>query len=320
MQLEKPSVTVRSAFEKPSTARDHTTASWATPLAFSILAYGLSGGLWKGADLGVGQYCLLLVIAKTLMNCGSWAVWSRRRLRWNAFLGWSMGGQIINGLAWICYFRALESGSAAVVQTITAAYTVLAVVLALIFLREKLVTLQLWGIVLALAAGTVLGYSPGEGAGLSGGGHWQLYCILTLLGWGSSFVIFKHAYNQPGADDFLFFLTNWVGICVILIPFGLAQPHDWGAHGLVLASIVVFLYAFGDLTLFAAINRGPAAIVSPLSGLYPVPTLFYSALVLHEHIFPSQWLAIAAILLAIVLVVPEADNPILRLRSRKLSL
>ena len=295
----------------------HPTLSWATPLTFSILSYGLSGGLWKGAELGVGQYCLLLVAAKTLLNCGSWAVCSRKRLQWNAFMKWSMAGQLINGLAWICYFRALESGSAAVVQTVTAAYTVLAVVLALVFLKESLVALQVAGIALAIGAGMVLGYTTSDN-GLASAGHWQLYCLLTLTGWGSSFVMFKHAYNQPGADDYLFFLTNWLGICVVLIPFGLAQPHDWSAHGLPLASLVVLLYAIGDLTLFAAINRGPAAIVSPLSGLYPVPTLFYSALILHERIFAVQWIAMAAILVAIVLVVPEADNPVLRLRGRKL--
>jgi drug/metabolite transporter (DMT)-like permease len=166
----------------------------------------------------------------------------------------------------------------------------------------------------------VLGYT-GTPAGGTTGGSWLLPCLFTLTGWGVSFVMFKHAYSLPGADDFLFFLTNWVGIAVVLLPFGLHEPQHWQAAGIPLATLVVSLFALGDLTLFAAINRGPAAIVSPLSGLYPVPTLFYSALVLHESILPVQWAAIAVILFAIVLVVPEADNPLTqRTRARRSSL
>lgn len=245
-----------------------------------------------------------MVAAKTLLNWGVWAA-VRPPVRPDAFLRWTLLGQLFNGAAWICYFQALATGPAALVQTITASYTALAAVLALIFLRERLVGVQLLGIALTVVATTLLSGTGGEAAA---GSHWFGYSLATLLCWAVSVVIFKHAYNQPGASDTVFFIGNWIGMLLTLLPYGLSQGATFPAVGL--GTVVVLLYAVGDLTLFAAIARGPAAIVSPLSGLYPVPTLIYAATVLHERILPVQWVATCMVLVAIVLVVPAAENPV----------
>ena len=83
-------------------------------------------------------------------------------------------------------------------------------------------------------------------------------------------------------------------------------------EGLGLGLVIVSLYALGDLTLFAAINRGPASIVSPLSGLYPLPTIAYSALILKETISAPQWVSVGVVLVALLLIVPAPDNPLVR--------
>ncbi len=279
---------------------------WALPLLCTVLFYGLAGGLWKQATLSAGEFCLLLVAVKLLLNPAWWACSGAPRPRMNAFLAWSLLGQVGNGVAWICYFKAFETGPAALVQTITSAYTALTALLAVLFLKERLVGIQMLGIALVLLAGALLS----SGATGGGSGAWLAFSLGTLLSWGVATAIFKHAYAQEGANDAVFFLVNLAGMGLTLVPFGLSQGGFPKALGLGL--VVVFLYALGDLALFAAIARGPAAIVSPLSGLYPVPTLIYSALLLHEVISPRQWVATALLLAAIVMVVPAAENPFLR--------
>lgn len=278
---------------------------WALPLSCTVLFYGLAGGLWKSAELSPAQFCLLMVIVKTVLNWGTWAV-RRPPIRLNAFLRFTLLGQLFNGVAWIFYFKSFESGPAAIVQTITAAYTALAAVLALIFLKERLVAIQMVGVGLVIAATLMLGGNLQSGD--SRLEAWFFYSLITLLCWGISVVVFKHAYHQEDSNDTIFFVGNWVGMGLTLLPFGLFHHATVPALGL--GWLVVLLYAIGDLTLFAAIGRGPAAIVSPLSGLYPIPTLIYAAAVLHETIQPIQWAATAMVLVAIVLVVPADENPL----------
>ena len=94
-----------------------------------------------------------------------------------------------------------------------------------------------------------------------------------------------------------------IGAAATLLPYGLfAGGGVPMGSALLLGLLIVLLYAVGDLTLFAAIRRGPAALVAPLSGLYPVPTLAWAALVLHERPTGSQWIAVALTLLGILLI------------------
>lgn len=288
---------------------------WLLPLLVTVSFYGLAGGIWKQCGLTLGAMSLLYVAAKSVVNLGAWLAFSRQPFfdrESRGFLKWAMAGSFFNGLAWIGYFTALTLGPAAIVQTITAAYTALAALLALIFLRERVVAVQAVGIALVIGAGLFLGYTGATEGGA--GWVWVAASVATLLFWGVAVTMFKQAYNQPHADDWRFFVVNWVGIVLTMLPYGLATEHPLTpGRDLTLGLVIVTLYALGDLTLFAAIARGPASIVSPVSGLYPVPTLFYASLVLGEKISPAQWVAIVVVLAAIVMVVPAPDNPLLRL-------
>lgn len=301
-----------------------SAVSWALPLAVTVLFYGVAQGVYKQVALTTAQFYLLFVAAKTVLNWGSWAAFSRKAFTDRAsrpFLMWALAGQICNGLAWFFYFRALEdpSSRAAIVGTITAAYGAVTVLLALIFLKERLVAVQFVGIGLVVGASMLLGYAgsgPDTASGTSTG--WLVDSLLTMVFWGSAMTIFKKAYSMPEADDYRFFLTNWLGMMIVLLPAGMSHLSNeaWPTTLVALGLVIVSLYAIGDLTLFAAIARGPASVVSPLSCLYPIPTIAYSFLILKEAVLPLQWVAVAMTLVAIVLLLPEADNPVMRMFAK----
>ncbi len=286
--------------------------SWALPLLCTVLFYGLAQGIYKQVPLSAGQFCLLLCAAKTVLNWGFWLAAGRRPLlqrEARAFLGWALLGQLGNGVAWIFYFIALQKGPAALVGTVTAAYTAVAVLLSLIFLRERLAALQVLGVALVIAAGLMIGYSGGPADAPLQLGGWFAASLVTLLLWGIVVCIFKYAYGLRDADDSRFFVMNWLGMVLTLLPYGLSEHGAaWDLKLVFEGLAIVLLYAIGDLTLFAAINRGPASLVSPLSGLYPVITLIYAKLFLREAVSTWQWLAVAMLIVAIVLVVPQTEN------------
>lgn len=290
--------------------------SWALPLLVTVLGYGLAGGIWKQSSLTAPAFCVLFALMKTPTNWFAWFVSGRPNpFAAPRFLRWAVLGQILNGMAWIFYFRSLSDGPAAIVQTITAAYTALAALLALVFLRERIVWVQGVGIAMVIAAGLMLGFDPTATQG--GQGPWLRDSFLTMFFWASAVTVFKHAYNQEGSSDAVFFLVNWAAMLATVLVYGKLNLASWPTEGMGLGLLIVLLYCVGDLTLFAAISRGPAAIVSPVSGLYPLPTVIYAALVLKAAITGTQWVAIAMVMVAIVLIVPENDNPVLRLMRKE---
>ena len=71
---------------------------------------------------------------------------------------------------------------------------------------------------------------------------------------------------------------------------------------------MVLLYTAGELGVYGAIARGPASIVNPIAGLYPIPSIAYAALVLGDRPGALGWAGIALALPGIVLVVPAASS------------
>jgi drug/metabolite transporter (DMT)-like permease len=64
--------------------------------------------------------------------------------------------------------------------------------------------------------------------------------------------------------------------------------------------------ALGGLMAAIAYKKGPASIVTPLSGAYPVVTLGFAWAILKERPSRLQWVAIASILAGFVLTTMSA--------------
>jgi transporter family protein len=97
---------------------------------------------------------LTWAIAFAVAPAGQLAVPGRRTL---LFLGLS---GIATGLSWLCYFRALQLGEASRVAPIDKLSVVFAIVLAGIFLRERLTWQQAVGGVLIVAGSLVIAWRP----------------------------------------------------------------------------------------------------------------------------------------------------------------
>jgi transporter family protein len=287
-----------------------TAAQWLLPLAATVLFYGLAQALTKQfiAEMSAGVFVLLMVIAKVIINGGSWLFWAKAHPFdpvAGQFVMLSLAGNAINGFAWLNYYKALEKGSVSIVGTITAAYPTVTVLLAWMFLGEKLLPLQYVGIGVVIAAGLLVAYQKDAGAAYDTGQKWMLQAGLTFLFWGMASAVFKAAFNAPGADTISFFVHNAVMFSLVLVPYGLKDTRGkgWGTpKQLLLAAIPVTLFCIGDLALFRAIELGPASIVTPLSGMYPLVTLLYVWPVLKERVSRQQGAAIGLSLLAILLI------------------
>ncbi len=95
---------------------------------------------------------ILIVIAGIVVTTGQWQPFGSVASRTYAFLGLS---GLATGASWLCYFRALQLGDAALVAPIDKLSVVLVAIFGVAFLDERLLPVNWLGVGL-IAAGAVL--------------------------------------------------------------------------------------------------------------------------------------------------------------------
>lgn len=286
-------------------------SAWAFYLIATVLFYGLGQALTKQylATMSTAMFIWLFLLAKALVNGGAFLalgtvpLWSPQA---QGFLILALGSNALSGLAWLCYFKAIEHGKVSLVGSITAAYPVVTVILALMFLGEHLSLHQAIGVALAVGSGILVGLQPEQNP--TGGApdrRWLAYAVVTLFTWGTFSALVKYTFGLAGADTYTFLVWNAVAMIGVMAPFALVAGRGEARPALAsvfLGLIPAAFWALGDLTLFRAFETGPASVVTPLSACYPIVTLAYAVPVLKERLSKTQWVAIGMLMVGVFLV------------------
>jgi drug/metabolite transporter (DMT)-like permease len=132
---------------------------------------------------------------------------------------------------------------------------------------------------------------------------------IALVIWGVNGTLIKYAYAYYGdneaniANEANMALMIAIGGLLTLGTYGFLfgrkgamSGKEWSRAFLPMATM-----ALGGLMAAIAYKKGPASIVSPLSGAYPVVTLAFAWAVLKERPTALHWFAIASILAGFVL-------------------
>lgn len=131
---------------------------------------------------------------------------------------------------------------------------------------------------------------------------WLTFSLMATGLWGMWGFLSKVAARQlpPQAVYLLAICGHAVVIGYLWVGGGLAVPaHPWGLTAALLAGICM---AFGLLCFLKALTLGTAAVVVPLTALYPLVTVILSRIVLQESISPRQLLGVVLALVAVWLL------------------
>ena len=206
-------------------------------------------------------------------------------------------GGAITCLGNIAYYSAIARGEkVATVASITAISPLVTVLLAVLLLRERLNRVQLCGMALSFVAIWLFNIRNERGL-LSGT---LVYALLPILLWGSSGFLQKLATNHlSGEVAALVYLGAFVPVGIFFAlrsPWpDVIAPRVWG-----IASALGFFIAFGNFAVLAAFARGgKAAVIAPLSNLYPVIAVPVAVLFLREQVGAREFAAIAAALASV---------------------
>lgn len=200
------------------------------------------------------------------------------------------GGQLV-------LFQALTIGPAYLIFPITALSPAVTALMAIVFLRERITTVAVIGLVAALVA--LVLFNVSDTGGDVTVGSWLVLAIGIFVAWGVQAFFMKKAATAGVNDGTTFAYMTISGLLLLPVAFwmmgGLPTGFPWQAPALTAATQV--LNAIGALFLVMALSRGKATIVAPsTNALAPVLTVILS-LVIYQTL-PSIY-AVIGIVLAI---------------------
>lgn len=207
-------------------------------------------------------------------------------------------------LGYVMYYEAIARGTISRVGTIVAAYPALTAVLALLLLGESVLPLQAGGVLLLLASAVLLGRQERRTAPRASA-RGVLLVLLAFLLWGAWGVLVKLAVVRLGeGPPFAYFaLTNaavGLGLLLLLVRKrheGQHAPRLWAWPG-----ATMLFGSAGVLFLTLALAAGPALLVVPLTGAYPVVTVLLAGPLLRERLGWREGLAFALFVAGLFLV------------------
>ncbi len=202
---------------------------------------------------------------------------------------------------------AVPGGNTSVISAFTGLYPMVTVVLAVLLLRERLITIQMAGLAFAAASIVIFARDPSVPFSLDWTTRtevpgWFVPAAVVLLAWGVVGIFQKLATNYISAKSTLIWQT--VGFFLFL-PF--VTPAEslstYTGRGLAYGLLAGALTNLGSWFLFAALKSGgKVSIVAPFCALYPLIVVVLAPFLLDETITALQGLGVVCALVAIVLL------------------
>lgn len=205
---------------------------------------------------------------------------------------------IATGASWLCYFRALQLGDVNKVVPIDKSSTVLTMLLAMIFLGEKITWLN-GGAIILIGVGTFLMIEKkGDSNEKSEKKSWLIYAVLSAV-----FASLTSILGKVGIDGVESNLGTAIRTGVVLIMAWLMVFVKGKQHTLknIPKSELGFICLSGIATgaswlcYYKALQDGLASVVVPIDKLSILVSIGFSALVFKEHLSKKAAIGLAFI-------------------------
>ena len=201
------------------------------------------------------------------------------------------------GASWLCYFRALSKGDINKVVPIDKSSTVLTIILAVIFLGEKVTVYKTLGVVF-IAIGTLLMIEKKDTEKKSEGEGWLIYALLSAFFASLTTILGK--IGIEGVESNLGTAIRTAVVIVmsfIMVAFtgktGEIRKIDKKELGFILLSGLSTGASW--LCYYKALQDGEAGIVVPIDKLSILVTIAFSYIVFKERLSKKAMLGLVMI-------------------------
>lgn len=212
---------------------------------------------------------------------------------------------LATGASWLCYFKALRLGDVNKVASIDKSSTVLTMILAFIFLGEKITILK--GIcIILIGLGTYMMIEKRESDEKTGKNtEWLVWTILSAV-----FAALTSVLGKIGISDidstlgtairtFVVLIMSWIVVCVSKSQSGVKNITLRTLVFLVLSGIATGL---SWLCYYKALQDGQASVVVPIDKLSILVTIAFSYIVLGERLTKKSFCGLALLVCGTLLL------------------
>ena len=212
---------------------------------------------------------------------------------------------LATGASWLCYFKALQLGDVNKVVPVDKSSTVMAIMLAIIFLGETLSIPGIFGVVLILV-GTILMIEKKDVKGMeSKGSSWLLFAIGSAVFAALTSILGK--IGMEGIDSNLGTAIRTIvvlGMSWIMIYVSHKQSKIHGIKRRDMAFIILSGLATGAswMFFFGALQMGPASVIIPIDKLSILVTIAFSYIVFREKLTKKSAIGLAGVVTGTLLL------------------
>lgn len=212
---------------------------------------------------------------------------------------------LATGASWLCYFKALQLGDVNKVVPVDKSSTVMAIMLAIIFLGESLSIPGIVGVALILV-GTMLMIEKKDVKGMeSKGSSWLFFAIGSAVFAALTSILGK--VGMEGIDSNLGTAIRTVvvlGMSWIMIYVSHKQSKMHGIKRRDMAFIILSGLATGAswMFFFGALQMGPASIIIPIDKLSILVTIAFSYIVFKEKLTKKSAIGLAGVVAGTLLL------------------
>lgn len=207
---------------------------------------------------------------------------------------------VVNALATLCLYKGFEVGRLSIVSPIASTAPVVAILLAVTFLGERITGERFVAISLVILGIILVSFQSGKATDFSAQvGKGTVYAIAFMLLGGLLLFGLKPVSTVLGA--FLpVLLMRWVGALVLTVPYLHARNSSvWQPSALSPILVVAFFDTFANVTYVLGVIYGTVTIVSTLGGTFSAVTVLLAWSFLKERLSTHQIIGFAAIVLGV---------------------
>ena len=218
---------------------------------------------------------------------------------------------LATGASWLCYFKALRLGDVNKVASIDKSSTVLTMILAFIFLGEKITILK--GIcIILIGLGTYMMIEKRESDEKTGKNtEWLVWAILSAV-----FAALTSVLGKIGISDidstlgtairtFVVLIMSWIVVCVSKSQSGIKNITLRTLVFLVLSGIATGL---SWMCYYKALQDGQASVVVPIDKLSILVTIAFSYIVLGERLTKKSFCGLALLVCGTLLLLVKKNS------------
>ena len=211
---------------------------------------------------------------------------------------------LATGLSWLCYFRALQLGNVNKVTPIDKSSTILTMVLAIIFLGEKITILKIISIIL-IGIGTYLMIEKKDDKKQAKNNKWLLYALGSAVFASLTSILGKIGIEGVESNlgtairTIVVLLMAWVVVFVTKKQSEIKNIDKNSWKFLILSGLTTGL---SWLCYYKALQTGEASIVVPIDKLSITITIALSYFILKEKLNKKSMIGLIGIVIGTMLL------------------